>query len=527
MAEEDLLFGKNRHFYGGIAPSNMRQFRAKRDNANNRVEITYTLPSETIINGQLVCTVAGAVIRKSRTGYPETEFDGELLADVTASGTVYDTNVDSEATVYYAAFPYSKMGVYNRNKLNRTSVGDFSGGYIFGYDLDMADSDPSTRVSYPEDVDNYGFASAKTNLTSGSFNYGDWSSEAGAYFMPKPCMLKYNGSVYEYLNPNDYTKNTNGSASKVSDTSFEGNAMMEWPKIYTKRWSENGIYHFRCSDVKIDEDWDCWCNYDVNDNEIDHFYTGIYLGHKPSGAGTTLRSISGKTCSTGETIAGELSNARQNGDDWTINTLADHLLITDLLVMMGKTTDILSAFGMGYSSSSSTKLRAGSMDTKGLFYGTSNASDGVKIFGMENYWGNVLRFAAGMIVTSSGICLKYTRGTKDGSTTTDYNATGSGYITGTYDFTSGISSGSNYMYETLQTDFGRLPYKTGSSSSGSGSSTKYECATVTWGSNRPSGLELGIGGSSGGGPFYMGLNTSVNGSSTHTGASLSCKPSAT
>ena len=38
--------------------------------------------------------------------------------------------------------------------------------------------------------------------------------------------------VDHYLNPNDYTKKVNGSASKVADTSFGGNAMMEWPKIY-------------------------------------------------------------------------------------------------------------------------------------------------------------------------------------------------------------------------------------------------------------------------------------------------------
>lgn len=28
MAEEDLIFGKNRHFFGGIEPSNMQNFTA-------------------------------------------------------------------------------------------------------------------------------------------------------------------------------------------------------------------------------------------------------------------------------------------------------------------------------------------------------------------------------------------------------------------------------------------------------------------------------------------------------------------
>ena len=31
MAEEDIIFGKNRHFFGGIEPSNMITFSAKSD----------------------------------------------------------------------------------------------------------------------------------------------------------------------------------------------------------------------------------------------------------------------------------------------------------------------------------------------------------------------------------------------------------------------------------------------------------------------------------------------------------------
>ena len=80
MAEEDLLFGKNRHFFGGLEPSNMLTFAASSsyDMANNRprIKIIANLPNDTIVDGQLLCTVAGAVIRKSRNGYPETEFDG-------------------------------------------------------------------------------------------------------------------------------------------------------------------------------------------------------------------------------------------------------------------------------------------------------------------------------------------------------------------------------------------------------------------------------------------------------------------
>ena len=38
MAEEDLLFGKNRHFFGGIEPSNMTNFSVSADNGFIKVK---------------------------------------------------------------------------------------------------------------------------------------------------------------------------------------------------------------------------------------------------------------------------------------------------------------------------------------------------------------------------------------------------------------------------------------------------------------------------------------------------------
>ena len=60
MAEEDIIFGKNRHFFGGIEPSNMLALSAAI--SNNVVLVTATLPEDTKVNDQTLCTVEGAVI---------------------------------------------------------------------------------------------------------------------------------------------------------------------------------------------------------------------------------------------------------------------------------------------------------------------------------------------------------------------------------------------------------------------------------------------------------------------------------
>lgn len=127
--------------------------------------------------------------------------------------------------------------------------------------------------------------------------------------------------------------------------------MMEWPKIYTKRWESNGVYHFRCSDTPQDDTWDCWCNYDRNNNQIDHFYTPIYFGSLVSGK---LRSISGAANSVNTTAANEITYAKANGNDWYTEVLADRLLLQDLLVMMARSTECQTAFGYKHFSDDGT-----------------------------------------------------------------------------------------------------------------------------------------------------------------------------
>ena len=476
MADEDLIFGKKRHMYGGIEPSKMRAFYANvflDSNDNPYVKITAKLPLDTIVNGQRLCTVDGCVIVKNEDHYPVDEFDGVKVRDIPADRVVYDYDVEKGTTYYYAAFPYTTQGVYNRDKFNRAIViTGGSKGYIFGYDLDTNDDNPETRVSYPEDVDNEGFDPAYMDYTSGNFNYGDWPIVPGDQFVPQPCMLTYDGEVAYYLNPSDYSKKLDGSASDVDNSEFNGNAMMEWPKIYTKRWEEDGIYHFRCSNEKIDDDYDCWCNYDKNNNEIDHFYTAIYLSSKDSD--NKFRSICNVSVSANNNMRDEFTYAGNNGADWTFEELSDRLLIQDLLVMISRSTDTQTKFGKGYYSPTLSVIN-GSLNDKGLFWGGSGRATSVKIFGMENWWGAYHRRINGMLVwspqgsSSSHLQVKITRGTHDGSSSVGYNIRATGYMQaiGYFDVIS-----TNYISKMVTFPWGRIP------SEFSGASTLYECDAV-------------------------------------------------
>ena len=518
MAEEDMIFGKNRHFFGGIEPSNMRTFKATSvySEGKDRVVISAELPLDTTVEGQQLCAVAGAVIRRGTTGFPADEFDGTLLANITSTGTteLHDMNVVPGKTYYYAAFPYTKQGVYNRGDANKSSC--TVGKYFFGFDINLTDSNPATRVSYPSDVDNASFVAARMNFNTNAFNYGSWPCTPGNKFMPRPCMLTYAGVVDHYLDPNDYTKKVDGTVSSVNNPDFGGNAMMEWPKIFTVRWVDtSGIYHFRCSNIAPDDTYDCWSNYEQHYNTIDHFYTPIYFGSSVSGR---MRSISGQSNSVLTTADVEISLAKANGDAWYTEVLADRLLIQDLLVMMAKTTECQTAFGFGRCDHNlSDAIGPGTMNNKGMFWGSNDKVSGVKVFGMENWWGNIWRRTAGLILYNGVQKVKLTQGTMDGSNVSDYNTNGSGYLPVASATPSGTTGG--YISSMKTEVFGRLPV------TASGSSSTYE-ADGMWFDN--TGIRYMRAGGCWGtellaGPFCTSFVLASNSYQT-LGAALSCKP---
>lgn len=122
MAVEDIIWGKNRHVFGGIEPSNMVEFTVVPSISS--IKIIFTPPGDTIIDGQTICTVAGVTIRRRSDRYPTNEFDGDEVCTIRKRRrcSYEDISVDPSRTYYYAAFPFSTQDVYNRNPANRATA---------------------------------------------------------------------------------------------------------------------------------------------------------------------------------------------------------------------------------------------------------------------------------------------------------------------------------------------------------------------------------------------------------------------
>lgn len=343
-----------------------------------------------------------------------------------------------------------------------------SGGkVVYGVHINSGDSNPSTSVRYLADA--AGMTPARMNYTTGKFEYGSWGN---AFFLPRPCMLKTDGTVDYYLNENDYSKKADGTASDIANVNYDGNAMMEWGdgtnliwwKIEPDKGNPNSASLY-VANYQADKDFKNLNFIDINGNEKAHFYTPIYNGSLDSN--NKLRSISGQIVIKSKTASQEMTYARANGTGYEIEQYVDRLLINILLIIMGKSTETQDVFGRGMSSETTYGeaflLKTGTMNSKGLFWGENAEEAGVKVFGMENYYGNQCRRTVGLILANGTAKVKLSPSVKDGSSATNYNTDGTGYIEIPNSTPSGTNGG--YIRDMLYTALGMFPTViTGSSS---------------------------------------------------------------
>ena len=397
-----------------------------------------------------------------------------------------------------------------------------SGGkVVYGVHINSGDSNPSTSVRYLADA--AGMTPAKMNYTTGKFEYGSWGN---AFFLPRPCMLKTDGTVDYYLNENDYSKKADGTASDITNVNYNGNAMMEWGdgtnliwwKIEPDKGNPNSASLY-VANYQADKDFKNLNFIDINGNEKAHFYTPIYNGSLDSN--NKLRSISGQTVIKSKTASQEMTYARANGTGYEIEQYVDRLLINILLIIMGKSTETQDVFGRGMSSDlidgEHFLLKTGTMNSKGLFWGENAGEAGVKVFGMENYYGNQYRRTVGLILANGTAKVKLSPSVKDGSSATNYNTDGTGYIEIPNSTPSGTNGG--YIRDMLYTALGMFPTViTGSSSTYYPDGCRFNIAIIAFavfGGILSEGRHCGA--------FDVHLDNKANNWGWYIGASLSYK----
>ena len=484
------------------------------------IEISWTDPDDVIVDDITIKWKSTKLVYKAGC-YPTSATDGTVALENTERNK-YQTSpftisgLTNGTTYYFSFFTYTEEGVVNDDESQRASATpkEPPKSVLYGFKLDQNESDPASMITYTES--NTDFTPAHMNYDTGVFDYGSWGD---AWFIKgcRPCVLGFDGTVKCYLNPNNYAKDVDGNPVNIASTSLAGNVMIEIPKVYWKI-VDNGddTMNFYISDAKVDDNYVCWSHIDNNGDEIEYCYMPAYNGYKDSNG--KMRSLSGQTPTRSTTVTQETTYAKANNttDDviWYTEVLCDRQLINILLMLIGRSTDTQSVFGQGNTTSGSV-INTGNGDTKGLFWGSSGTTSVVKVFGMENWWGNIYRRIAGWTISSGYSSIKLTYGTSDGSTTTGYNTDGSGYLKNSIALTS-----SGYIDKMCVFNNCILP------KSANGSASTYYCDKEYSSSN--SGYYAFVGGyygvGSNCGAFYGDLGVTPSHSYSVYGSALSCKP---
>ena len=268
--------------------------------------------------------------------------------------------------------------------------------YRYGYRIKKSEGDPSTRVEYLYDAE--GLTPAAMDFTNDKFNYGSWGDK---WFVTdnKPLMLKPDGTVDYYLDPDNYDYKESGSASSISDTNQTSNAMAQIPLCWVCRYEDSaaGYQYEIISNIQYDETYKAYAHTRADGSIADYFYYSMFGG---SGNSSKIRSISGQTLANGLTAQQEIDGCKANGSLWYTHSWSQRELIRTLCVLLGKSTDTQAVFGNGNCRGGGSNVgscqQTGTLKAKGQFYGDTTTTNQVKVFHIEKFWGDQWDRVAGL-----------------------------------------------------------------------------------------------------------------------------------
>ena len=266
---------------------------------------------------------------------------------------------------------------------------------LFGFQINPDESDPSKIIKYI--AQNASYDPAFMDYTKDEFNYGDWSD---AWFIKniKVVMMNNDGTINCELNRDNYSFYANKNAAlDLSNESTDRNVMVGIPTVWVRHVKINGKDTFYFSDQKLSDNFHAYAHTDANGNIIPYAYMAAYNGYKDNNG--KMRSLSGKTptihnsygsspSSISEVLNSVYANNPGGKHMWDINIYADRNLINLLLLLIGKSTDTQTTFGNGNmngytnpadGSGENGVLPTGTMNDKGLFWGSNADNLGVKV----------------------------------------------------------------------------------------------------------------------------------------------------
>lgn len=385
-AADEVLAGIKKNQLAGLPPANMTSFSAKGDNQS--AKIRFTAPSNTVVDGQLLCTVKGVMIRRKQGAAPASLTDGELVLDVSGehihdyeTEAYIDGDLENGLEYFYKAFAYSDHGVYNLDDENVISVVPSEKAPVWGFHQDFNNLSPANNgsgtITYPADVENSDFAPAMTNRGTGSVTMGSWNDFLDNVLKNFPHIVDVatQRSVGE-LNPDDYTKMKDGSASSISSCRYAAAWINKiyMKEVYAADDNSRDVYFAADNEHSNTEDFVPVGFYDQDNVELEGIWIPMFYMDASGNTRSGTTPIKSKTCDQEKAIIDGVSSRAIFLGGPILNVLRD------LEYMIFRSTDIQTYAGHGRCNAGSQAVTANAVVGGGRFYGTNDNKSFNKLF---------------------------------------------------------------------------------------------------------------------------------------------------
>ena len=216
----------------------------------------------------------------------------------------------------------------------------------------------------------------------------------------KPCLLREDGTVNYYIQKDNYTLKEGGGTSNL--TGIDGDVMVEIPLMGYKMWNDD-TYQYISVTMDPDKEKDGYCYYAHsldNEKDCDKIYMGAYLGYKDTD--NRLYSRSGVSPTVNTNLIDFRISTVNKGKGYSLTSFFPHTLLQCLYVIIYKNLNSQSALGQGYTSANnSSKKNTGGTNSNTFCYGTTSDTQQIKLFGIEDFYGNLLQRLDGLYCDSN------------------------------------------------------------------------------------------------------------------------------
>lgn len=249
---------------------------------------------------------------------------------------------------------------------------------IYGFIEHNAILAPSQRIEYIGM--NKGWNPISITM-GGGYSLGNWADFPWLK-ANKPYMVRADGTPDYRLDENDYTKKEDGTASDVSNTSYEGGAFSWAMKIYKREYMAGDDRYVLFSMTERDG-FEPIGFIDPDNNVLEGVWIPMFYGSVVDGK---MRSLSGIQPDYGKTTAQQKAAIDAVGTRAKFFGGAMINTLIDLMIMLAKTSNFQSVYGYGNSNGYDVSLaptngvKQNAVVGGGQFFGTSDGKTLNKIF---------------------------------------------------------------------------------------------------------------------------------------------------